>query len=161
MRPSGLHWNDLHPISPSLFPLAASSLRGHGPPSGFGSGRPVEQGLSLPECLGPRAPLTSHSALQGTLRASSRLHDELFRRILRSPMKFFDTTPTGRILNRFSRDMDEGISHHGSLCSPAFWLASPVTRRSVQPYPLRAQWLPALVPGTFSFWHFLQVATYI
>uniref|UniRef100_A0A8C4M9Q0 ATP-binding cassette sub-family C member 5 n=1 Tax=Equus asinus asinus TaxID=83772 RepID=A0A8C4M9Q0_EQUAS len=43
----------------------------------------------------------------GTLRASSRLHDELFRRILRSPMKFFDTTPTGRILNRFSRDMDE------------------------------------------------------
>lgn len=48
---------------------------------------------------------------QGTLRASSRLHDELFRRILRSPMKFFDTTPTGRILNRFSKDMDEGISH--------------------------------------------------
>lgn len=48
---------------------------------------------------------------QGTLRASSRLHDDLFRRILRSPMKFFDTTPTGRILNRFSKDMDEGISH--------------------------------------------------
>ncbi|KAK2538418.1 Abcc5 [Columba guinea] len=44
---------------------------------------------------------------QGTLRASSRLHDDLFRRILRSPMKFFDTTPTGRILNRFSKDMDE------------------------------------------------------
>ncbi|XP_045054550.2 ATP-binding cassette sub-family C member 5 isoform X2 [Desmodus rotundus] len=47
--------------------------------------------------------------VKGTLRASSRLHDELFRRILRSPMKFFDTTPTGRILNRFSRDMDEGV----------------------------------------------------
>uniref|UniRef100_A0A8C2W3C2 ATP binding cassette subfamily C member 5 n=1 Tax=Chinchilla lanigera TaxID=34839 RepID=A0A8C2W3C2_CHILA len=49
--------------------------------------------------------------VKGTLRASSRLHDELFRRILRSPMKFFDTTPTGRILNRFSKDLDEGISH--------------------------------------------------
>uniref|UniRef100_A0A2K6GKF2 ATP binding cassette subfamily C member 5 n=1 Tax=Propithecus coquereli TaxID=379532 RepID=A0A2K6GKF2_PROCO len=45
--------------------------------------------------------------VKGTLRASSRLHDELFRRILRSPMKFFDTTPTGRILNRFSKDLDE------------------------------------------------------
>ncbi|KAK6483748.1 multidrug resistance-associated protein 5 isoform X1 [Huso huso] len=45
--------------------------------------------------------------VKGTLRASTRLHDELFRKILRSPMKFFDTTPTGRILNRFSKDMDE------------------------------------------------------
>lgn len=54
--------------------------------------------------------------LQGTLRASSRLHDELFRRILRSPMKFFDTTPTGRILNRFSKDMDEGNCSHFMSC---------------------------------------------
>lgn len=46
--------------------------------------------------------------LQGTLRASSKLHDLLFSKILRCPMKFFDTTPTARILNRFSKDMDEG-----------------------------------------------------
>ncbi|XP_069753243.1 ATP-binding cassette sub-family C member 5 isoform X4 [Narcine bancroftii] len=45
--------------------------------------------------------------VKGTLRASSRLHDELFRKILRAPMKFFDITPSGRILNRFSKDMDE------------------------------------------------------
>ncbi|XP_051873220.1 ATP-binding cassette sub-family C member 5-like isoform X2 [Pristis pectinata] len=45
--------------------------------------------------------------VKGTLRASSRLHDELFRKILRGPMKFFDITPSGRILNRFSKDMDE------------------------------------------------------
>ncbi|KAG5836992.1 hypothetical protein ANANG_G00234520 [Anguilla anguilla] len=45
--------------------------------------------------------------VKGTLRASSQLHEELFRKILRSPMKFFDTTPTARILNRFSKDMDE------------------------------------------------------
>uniref|UniRef100_A0A3P9MV56 ATP-binding cassette, sub-family C (CFTR/MRP), member 5 n=1 Tax=Poecilia reticulata TaxID=8081 RepID=A0A3P9MV56_POERE len=44
----------------------------------------------------------------GTLRASSKLHDQLFHKILRCPMKFFDMTPTGRILNRFSKDMDEG-----------------------------------------------------
>ncbi|XP_062861185.1 multidrug resistance-associated protein 5 [Trichomycterus rosablanca] len=45
--------------------------------------------------------------VKGTLRASSKLHDELLQKILRSPMKFFDTTPTARILNRFSKDMDE------------------------------------------------------
>ncbi|XP_045930955.1 multidrug resistance-associated protein 5 isoform X1 [Micropterus dolomieu] len=45
--------------------------------------------------------------VKGTLRASSKLHDQLFRKILRCPMKFFDTTPTARILNRFSKDMDE------------------------------------------------------
>ncbi|XP_077434312.1 ATP-binding cassette sub-family C member 5 [Vanacampus margaritifer] len=42
-----------------------------------------------------------------TVKAASVLHDKLFRRLLRSPMRFFDTTPLGRILTRFSRDMDE------------------------------------------------------
>lgn len=45
---------------------------------------------------------------QCTVKAASALHDKLFRRLLRSPMQFFDTTPLGRILTRFSRDMDEG-----------------------------------------------------
>ncbi|XP_077967877.1 ATP-binding cassette sub-family C member 5-like isoform X2 [Styela clava] len=39
--------------------------------------------------------------------ASSRLHDKIFRVVFGSPMSFFDVTPTGRILNRFSRDMDD------------------------------------------------------
>ncbi|XP_047441293.1 ATP-binding cassette sub-family C member 5 [Mugil cephalus] len=42
-----------------------------------------------------------------TVKASSALHDKLFSRLLISPMHFFDTTPLGRILTRFSRDMDE------------------------------------------------------
>ncbi|XP_076005263.1 ATP-binding cassette sub-family C member 5 [Genypterus blacodes] len=42
-----------------------------------------------------------------TVKAASALHDKLFRRLLLSPMRFFDTTPLGRILTRFSRDMDE------------------------------------------------------
>uniref|UniRef100_A0A8C2DWC2 ATP-binding cassette sub-family C member 5 n=1 Tax=Cyprinus carpio TaxID=7962 RepID=A0A8C2DWC2_CYPCA len=42
-----------------------------------------------------------------TLRASSKLHDTMFKRILGSPMSFFDTTPTGRLVNRFSKDQDE------------------------------------------------------
>uniref|UniRef100_A0A3P9PC47 ATP-binding cassette sub-family C member 5 n=1 Tax=Poecilia reticulata TaxID=8081 RepID=A0A3P9PC47_POERE len=42
-----------------------------------------------------------------TVKAASALHDKLFHSLLLSPMQFFDTTPLGRILTRFSRDMDE------------------------------------------------------
>lgn len=42
----------------------------------------------------------------GTLNAASKLHGTMLERILRSPMSFFDTTPLGRILNRFSKDID-------------------------------------------------------
>ncbi|XP_045298610.1 ATP-binding cassette sub-family C member 12 isoform X4 [Leopardus geoffroyi] len=42
-----------------------------------------------------------------TLMASCSLHDQVFDKILKSPMSFFDMTPTGRLMNRFSKDMDE------------------------------------------------------
>uniref|UniRef100_A0A8C6M2D8 ATP binding cassette subfamily C member 12 n=1 Tax=Nothobranchius furzeri TaxID=105023 RepID=A0A8C6M2D8_NOTFU len=42
-----------------------------------------------------------------TLRAACKLHNRMFRKILASPMSFFDTTPTGRILNRFAKDQEE------------------------------------------------------
>ncbi|KAG0054723.1 Multidrug resistance-associated protein 1 [Gryganskiella cystojenkinii] len=40
------------------------------------------------------------------LRASKIMHDTLIQRVLRLPMSFFDTTPVGRIMNRFSSDTD-------------------------------------------------------
>ena len=41
------------------------------------------------------------------LSGSSKLHTRMFMSIIHSPLSFFDTTPQGRILNRFSRDLDE------------------------------------------------------
>jgi len=38
--------------------------------------------------------------------SSKFVHSKLLRNLQAAPMAFFDTTPTGRITNRFSRDMD-------------------------------------------------------
>jgi len=45
---------------------------------------------------------------QVSLKAASNLHNNLFSKVVRAPMRFFDETPSGQILNRFSRDMDIG-----------------------------------------------------
>ncbi|RXG53670.1 Multidrug resistance-associated protein 5 [Armadillidium vulgare] len=45
--------------------------------------------------------------MKSTILGSSRMHNAVFDKIFHAPMVFFDTTPSGRILNIFSRDMDE------------------------------------------------------
>ena len=43
----------------------------------------------------------------GSVGASMRIHNNLLENILKAPMSFFDTSPLGRIVNRFSKDMDD------------------------------------------------------
>ncbi|KAJ2491335.1 hypothetical protein IWW37_002417 [Coemansia sp. RSA 2050] len=43
--------------------------------------------------------------LSGSIRAARNLHSRLLRRVVRATPRFFDSTPLGRIVNRFSRDM--------------------------------------------------------
>jgi ABC-type multidrug transport system fused ATPase/permease subunit len=40
----------------------------------------------------------------GCFKASLLFHDRMLENVVRAPISFFDTTPTGRILNRFSSD---------------------------------------------------------
>ncbi|KAK7486632.1 hypothetical protein BaRGS_00022157, partial [Batillaria attramentaria] len=40
-----------------------------------------------------------------TVHASKHLHKKMLHRVVRAPMAFFDTTPVGRIVNRFSQDI--------------------------------------------------------
>eukprot|EP00928_Gymnodinium_smaydae_P079240 TRINITY_DN63215_c0_g1_i1.p1 TRINITY_DN63215_c0_g1~~TRINITY_DN63215_c0_g1_i1.p1 ORF type:complete len:1371 (-),score=379.48 TRINITY_DN63215_c0_g1_i1:639-4751(-) len=39
-------------------------------------------------------------------RASQHMHGDLYEALVRAPLSFFDTTPVGRIINRFSQDME-------------------------------------------------------
>lgn len=38
--------------------------------------------------------------------ASKAIHHRLLRHMIKGTMRFFNTTPVGRILNRFSNDMN-------------------------------------------------------
>eukprot|EP01087_Luapelamoeba_hula_P012571 TRINITY_DN3508_c0_g1_i1.p1 TRINITY_DN3508_c0_g1~~TRINITY_DN3508_c0_g1_i1.p1 ORF type:complete len:1538 (+),score=302.45 TRINITY_DN3508_c0_g1_i1:61-4674(+) len=41
----------------------------------------------------------------GSINSARVLHERLLKTLVRAPMAFFDTTPIGRILNRFSKDI--------------------------------------------------------
>jgi len=47
----------------------------------------------------------SLSVYWGGYKASKTLHEGLLKRVVYAPMSWFDTTPLGRILNRFSKDV--------------------------------------------------------
>ncbi|KAF9940196.1 Multidrug resistance-associated protein 1 [Modicella reniformis] len=51
--------------------------------------------------------LTYVSNVQARVRASKVLHESVLARVLRLPMSFFDVTPQGRVLNRFSSDVSD------------------------------------------------------
>lgn len=51
------------------------------------------------------APFTLLITLSG-VKASSCFHSKMLDSVLRAPMEFFETNPKGRILNRFSKDVD-------------------------------------------------------
>jgi ABC-type multidrug transport system fused ATPase/permease subunit len=42
----------------------------------------------------------------GSYRAAVTIHDRLLGTVLKSTVRFFDTTPLGRIINRFSKDIE-------------------------------------------------------
>ncbi|XP_069563543.1 ATP-binding cassette sub-family C member 3 isoform X1 [Brachyistius frenatus] len=45
------------------------------------------------------------------LRAAKLMHNNMLQGVLRAPQAFFESTPIGRLLNRFSKDLDAIDSH--------------------------------------------------
>ncbi len=54
-----------------------------------------------------------------SLLAGSRLFHQLLRTVLRAPLRFHDSTPSGRLLNRFGKDMEQIDSNIGEELTDA------------------------------------------
>ena len=89
-------------LSLSLSPSLPPSLL---PPSPLCSGcyLGVYSGLGFSQAI--LVFFAAFSLALAAIFASRSLHSKMLKNILRSPMSFFDTTPLGRILNRFSKDI--------------------------------------------------------
>jgi len=89
-----------------------------------------------------------------TVLASRRLHDKMAKAVLRAKIEFYDTNPSGRILNRFSADVgsnDDLLPHtlYDFFMISFIVLGAIVTTITVLPFTLLA--LPPLI------WYFFSV----
>ncbi|KAF9430037.1 hypothetical protein BGZ94_008563 [Podila epigama] len=90
------------------------------------------------------------------VRASERLHNNLLNKVLRLPMSFFDTTPVGRLVNRFSSDcysIDEVIPwgfHDMLFCGVA-------SMGSLIVIAVATPWFLVVVPPVMVAYYYLQL----
>ena len=89
----------------------------------------------------------------GTTRAATKLHDFLLEAVMKTPISFFDVHPVGRILNRFSSDMNE-IDTEVGFFSHMFMEASTLLSGQVVLICISLPWFTLfLVPlGMLYFW---------
>eukprot|EP00984_Skeletonema_dohrnii_P028078 scaffold17909_cov127-Skeletonema_dohrnii-CCMP3373.AAC.3 len=71
-------------------------------------------------------------AIHGGIRASRRVFLNMTHRVLHAPMSYFDTTPLGRIINRFSEYILSRMQRMSQCCSWA--VAAQVVMISIVPY---------------------------
>lgn len=91
------------------------------------------------------------------LKASVALHHDLTKSIMSAPISFFDITPIGRVLNRFSADMDKvDLELSSSLSQGISTTFSIVGSVSAIIAATRGFFLLPLLPMSFIYWY-LQV----
>ncbi|XP_075692907.1 ATP-binding cassette sub-family C member 8 [Rhinoderma darwinii] len=99
---------------------------------------PYSMVFSVLSCLAIVMCLATSIAVEWTgLRVAKKLHNSLLNAIILAPMRFFETTPLGSILNRFSADFNtidqhipatlECLSRSTLLCVSALAVISYVT----------------------------------
>ncbi|KAG0282510.1 Multidrug resistance-associated protein 1 [Linnemannia gamsii] len=90
------------------------------------------------------------------IRTSRQLHDRLADKVLRLPMSFFDTTPVGRIVNRFSTDMDNLDSELPNNVTDVYYFLT-IVLGTVIVISFNLPIFLALVPFLLFFYFWVQV----
>ena len=96
--------------------------------------------------------IRSQIIIQGGARCANRLFLDMTKRIIRAPMSYFETTPTGRILNRLTYDvevLDISLSQSMSvlMISTGWFVTGLVIQISILPYSICI-----LVPVITIYW---------
>lgn len=93
------------------------------------------------------------------INGAKKLHSNLLNNVLMSPMSFFDSTPLGRIINRFSKDIesiDERIvfMFKDVVVSAFYFIIAVMAICSGTP-----QMILVVIPISMAFWY-IQVSTF-
>lgn len=99
--------------------------------------------------------LRSEWSVTGGARASRRVFHKMLSSILGAPLSYFEITPVGRLLNRFSYDMeviDVTLTQNMSMLmiSLSWYVAGVCVMVSIIPWMVMA-----IVPVTFLYWMLL------
>jgi ABC transporter transmembrane region len=97
----------MHAVALPVRTLPAQSLRPAGEAERLAEALDCRHAGCMPQqsATSAGAAASRHKACM-QVRAAVNLHNSLLDRILRLPASFFDTNPSGRIMNRFSRDTE-------------------------------------------------------
>ncbi|KAI8125134.1 Multidrug resistance-associated protein 1 [Lucilia cuprina] len=88
----------------------------------------------------------------GALRAALLLHNSLLTNIMRLPLSFFDTTPLGRILSRFSKDLESLDTVLPRLFDDALWCGFEVLATIVVISMTTPIFMAVIVPIAFLYY---------
>eukprot|EP00960_Hanusia_phi_P063575 765515-Hanusia_phi.AAC.2 len=92
----------------------------------------------------------------GALRAAVKLHNGMLEQVLRAPTRFFDTTPTGRVLNRFTSDMYTLDNEMRETLSMMLMCVVRVVQVSLVIIYVTPTFLPIVIPLSYVYYRVQQ-----
>ena len=97
-------------------------------------------------------------SVKGSARCAEIMFSGMAQRVLRAPLSYFETTPLGRILNRFTYDVEVldvelSISMTGLVVSSSWLLSAVVVMVSVLPWILLGIVPVAIIYGFIQYYY--------